>query len=102
MSGEAGRLEALKARCNPAYADNPVMEGAWLAFVQWAIGEEGARAAFERETGAKWSPPKNGLERMIDEATGHAESYVADFAEWITRNEWGRADDPAPLHEPPQ
>ena len=71
-------------------ADTPdYMMPAWLGCMHWAIGEDNIRAAFEAETGHRYTAPKNGLERMIDESTGHASAYVEAFIRWANENVWG-------------
>lgn len=69
--------------------DNPVMAAAWSSFVQWAIRDSEIRDKFEESSGRKWTLPRNGLERMIDDATGASAAYVEDFAVWVTRELWG-------------
>jgi hypothetical protein len=74
-------------------ADTPdYMAPAWASCMSWAISEADIRAAFEAETGHQYSPPKNGLERMIDEATGHGNAYVKAFVTWANENVWGALD----------
>lgn len=71
-------------------SDTPdYMAPAWAGCLSWAIGEPEIRATFERETRMKFAAPKSGLDRMIDEATGHSSAYVKAFIEWANVNVWG-------------
>ena len=62
---------------------------AYFSCLRWALGENGIRAAFERETGKHYSPAKCALDLMIDDATGYREAYVKAFVEWFNANVWG-------------
>lgn len=74
---------------NP-HPDNPVMQIAWRDFLLWAFDQPHIRAAFESDTGRALPPtPRNGLESMIDGATGVHTAYAEAFAEWATVNLWG-------------
>lgn len=68
-------------------------EVAWAAFIHWAIDKEDICKQFEEETGTfPYSPPKTGLEALIDKATGfdqHPKVYVRKFIIWATENLWG-------------
>ncbi len=65
-------------------------EIAWRDFMVFAVGEPDMRAAFEK---AKGFPPfaaaKNGLEAMIDKATGIDDAYMEAFMLWATEYHWG-------------
>lgn len=71
---------------------------AWHDFVTWAFSEESIVRQFEMETGLKKrSRPRNGLDVMIDAATGYDrqdEKYASEFMLWVTRNIWGVEDAP--------
>jgi hypothetical protein len=57
----------------------------------FAIDHEPTVAMFQRETGVKLvSAPRNGLEAMIDAATGAGEHRMMAFVLWVTKNIWGR------------
>lgn len=74
-------------------ADTPdYMAQAWVDCLHSAIGNDKIRAAFEAATGNTYTPPKSGLDRMIDEATGHGSAYVKAFIEWANENVWGCFD----------
>lgn len=65
------------------------MAGAWVSCLRWAIGKEEVRASFTQETGIAWSPPRNGFERAIDEATGADRKFVEAFVTWFNDAVWG-------------
>lgn len=44
---------------------------------------------FERDTGVKFVPPRNGIERMIDDATGASAGIVEAYLKWFNENVWG-------------
>ena len=80
-------------RPNGMPADTPdYMAPAWVSCMSWAIGHKEIRAEFEAETGNRWVPPKNGLDKMIDAATGNGGAYVAAFIEWANAKIWGAMD----------
>ncbi len=71
---------------------NPVMEIAFRDFVSWAWEDPATRAAFEADTGMKLpKPATTGLDRLIDEATGHYEEVVEAFTRWVIANVWGES-----------
>ena len=70
---------------------------AWAACLMWAIGEPNVLAQFEADTGLKFTPPRNGIEAMIDKATGHQEAITRKFMEWFNKNVWGAELVPDPL-----
>jgi hypothetical protein len=65
------------------------MAPAWASALHWAIGSDHVRADFEAMTGKKWTPPRNGLDRMIDEATGADKEYIEAFVAWFNEHVWG-------------
>lgn len=69
--------------------DCPLMTIAWMGSVSYAWGEPSIMEAFKRESGMEWVPPKNALERMIDEATGHEEAFIKAFLKWHNETIWG-------------
>lgn len=72
----------------------PQMFGDFLGFAQWAIGSEDVRADFLRATGVELTSiiPKNGLEAMIDKATGNDHKAVfSNFLDWLVVEVWGEA-----------
>lgn len=74
-------------------ADTPdYMAPAWASCMSWVLGDPDMRVAFEADTGMKFIPPRNGLERMIDDATGHGDAYVAEFIRWANENVWGHIE----------
>ena len=75
----------------PAFIrDNPVMQGAFSAFMKWIWEQDDAHKAHTAATGlARLPTPKNGLEAMIDQATGASEQYAASFVRWAIDTQWG-------------
>jgi hypothetical protein len=71
-------------------ADTPdYMADAWVSCLHWAIAEPEVVARFRAETGNTYAPPKSGLERMIDEASGADKAFAEEFVEWFNENVWG-------------
>ena len=71
----------------------PHMAGIWAACLMWAVTEDAIVARFEADTGKKLPPPaRNGLERMIDEATGVNRDIAVAFADWVTKEIWGESE----------
>jgi hypothetical protein len=62
---------------------------AWAGCLHWASGNEDVIKAFESDTGLKWSPPRNAIDVMIDEATGASENHLLRFVSWFNENIWG-------------
>lgn len=77
-------------------ADTPAeMMPAWLGSLSFAIGQEDMLAAFRAHTGMQWVPPRNGLDRMIDAATGNdGKVFVEAFIKWHNECVWGPLDGP--------
>lgn len=75
----------------PAFIrDNPVMQSAFASFMSWLWGQDDAHAAHTEATGiARLPRPKNGLEAMIDVATGVSKQYAESFAQWAIDTQWG-------------
>lgn len=62
---------------------------AWASCLSWAIHNEDMRIAFQQATGRKWSPPRSGLDLMIDEATGANRAFIEAYITWFNQNVWG-------------
>lgn len=68
---------------------------AWRGFIAWAIKQPEMREQFTAETGHQWpSAAKNGLEAMIDGATGYHEKVAEAFMLWATKTHWGADEAP--------
>jgi hypothetical protein len=69
----------------------PLMGGAWLACLEWALTEPKLREKFHEDTGYDLSRLVNRapIERMVDEATGFEKSVMAAWCDWATVNVWG-------------
>ena len=73
--------------------------GAFVSFVLFIIRQDGVLEAFRAETGRNWHPPKNILEKMVDDATGKTEEDCLAFLEWVAREHWGWDETPAFFRE---
>lgn len=63
---------------------------AWRGFIVWASGHPDFQKMYAQHTGIAWpSPAKNGLEAMIDDATGHLSGHLEGFMLWATEHYWG-------------
>ena len=74
----------------PPHQDNPVMQGMWASFVQWAMGEAEIRQQFQDETGFDLDSlnTQSMIERMVDDATGRTDQVMQAWVEWVTENWW--------------
>lgn len=72
----------------------PLMQDAFFDFVLWAVGQTDMLAQFKKDSGYELESliPKNGLERMIDEATGRTKDIIGKFIDWLIVNHWGEAE----------
>lgn len=71
-------------------ADTPdYMAPAWIGCIHWAIGDADILAAFRAETGNTWTPARNGLDMMIDQATVVDRKFIEQFIQWVNINIWG-------------
>jgi hypothetical protein len=76
-------------------ADTPdYMIPAWLACIAWALSEPGALAQFRADTGNSWTPPRTGIDAMVDEATGARDAFMRQFVVWVNEKVWGPIDGP--------
>ena len=73
----------------PAY-----MAPAWLGCIGWAAREDALVDAFRAETGNNWKPARNGMDAMIDVATGADWAFIEAFIKWVNVNVWGPIDGP--------
>lgn len=75
----------------PAFIrDNPVMQSAFAAFMDWLWRQDGAHVAHCEATGSLPLPKAaSGIAAMIDAATGRHEAYAASFARWAIDTQWG-------------
>jgi hypothetical protein len=69
----------------------PLMQDAFFDFVLWAVGQTDMHAQFKKASGHDLESliPKNGLARMIDEATGRTKDIIGKFIDWLIVNHWG-------------
>lgn len=59
---------------------------AWIGCIRFALLEDNIRADFEKDTGMRYTPPRNVIEKMIDDSTGYNDDYIEEFIRWINVN----------------
>jgi hypothetical protein len=69
-------------------------EIAWADFVEFAATQAEIVAEFNNATGRHFRQPRNGLEAMIDQATGKDADDAEAFMLWVTEHYWGMDDAP--------
>jgi hypothetical protein len=67
---------------------NLLMAIAWRDCLIWAAREPSIIESFTKDTGVKIIPAQNGLERMIDQATGRDREIARQFLTWFNANIW--------------
>lgn len=67
----------------------PFMAQGFIDFAIWAVGQAPFVDSFRAETGMAWTPGKNPLDIMIDEATGVDKAFFSAFLDWLVVNHWG-------------
>lgn len=73
--------------------DEHYMWKAYIDFLHFALGNDEMVAQFRAETGNMWKPAKNGLGRMIDEATGVEFKFLQQFSDWCEATYYGTPAD---------
>lgn len=76
----------------------PFIEGMFISFVSFSLGQEESIKAFTKDTGI--APPRfpnSPIEKMIDDSCGYNPeneygAFIAKFADWLTVNWWGEAE----------
>jgi hypothetical protein len=68
-----------------------LMQQAWIDCLRWAIGDPKILDAFAEATGCRYHAPRNSLDKMIDDATGHGKAFVEQFVPWFNEYIWGPA-----------
>lgn len=72
---------------------------AWQGFISWAYSDADMRKAYTAETGILWpSDPRNGLERLINDAVGYHSNHANAFAIWASE-QWGEEFCPPLMRE---
>lgn len=72
-------------------ADTPdYMVEAWAGALCWAASEKDIMNAFLDETKIQVRIPANGLDAMIDAATGVDQAIADKFTLWFNENVWGK------------
>ncbi len=68
-----------------------LLGGAWAALVSQTASNKEAREAFHRDTKLSLDAliKRSAIDALIDKATGHEQSVIAAFADWVTVNIWG-------------
>jgi hypothetical protein len=74
----------------------PLMGDAWVSYLLWAAQDTGILMEFTADTGMNLEAlHSQGINRMIDEATGFQRATLIAFADWVTTNYWGiEGDEP--------
>ena len=67
---------------------------AWASALRAAAGQPGPLEAFRKDTGCTYTPPRSGLDKMIDESTGAEEAFLDAFVTWFNEKVWGSWDEP--------
>jgi len=69
----------------------PLMAGAFISFVHYAILDESFQRDFHEDTGLNIMSviPKSTMGGLVDEATGYTHDILSRFMEWLTINHWG-------------
>jgi hypothetical protein len=77
----------------PAYCDHPFQVGAFVSFVQFALGKPEFREAFTKETGVTLDSVAlaNPIEQLIDKATGRTKEVLGAFLDWVVIRLWGES-----------
>lgn len=72
--------------------DNPVMAGAFSAFINWLWSQAGAHEAHCADTGTSpLSIARTAIDDAIDDATGRSAAYAQSFMLWAIETQWGVA-----------
>lgn len=79
----------MSATLKTAYDNDPLMYGFFINCVRWALGSEMVLAEYRKQTGDKFQPAKNHIERMIDQATGNELAFMQRFSDWVEINLFG-------------
>lgn len=71
-----------------------LLGGFWCSLCNHLIGQPEARKAFKEDTGLNIEGliPRSPIDALIDGATGHRETVLAAWCDWVTRNHWGEAE----------
>ena len=85
-------IEGMKKE--PLGLNNPLMMGAFIVCVRWALGTKEIQKQFEDETGLSFSflKKRSPLDIMIDRSTGRESEIIAKFADWVVVNIWGESE----------
>lgn len=65
------------------------MAPAWASCVLWCSTDKDMIAQFVADTGLKFARPRNGLDAMIDAATGADAEIASRFVAWVNEWVWG-------------
>ncbi|MFC5353572.1 hypothetical protein [Azospirillum himalayense] len=68
---------------------------AWAGFISFASNNSDLIAAFEQETGRRFTcPPSGPIASAIDGDSGSADDNAMAFAVWASRTQWGWDETP--------
>jgi len=74
---------------DPYLPAEPYLRPAWASCLLWSVTEPEILEAFRTQTGCTWTPPRSGLDRLIDSAAGADREFVRQYVEWFNANVWG-------------
>jgi len=72
-----------------SYDNDPLMYGAFVGCVRWALGEPEIMARYREESRDNFEIGVTGLERMVDAATGADLAFFQRFSDWVEVNLFG-------------
>ncbi len=78
---------------SPHIPADPFVAMMWMSCLRWTLTQQSALDAFREATGNAWTPAKTPIDRMIDDATGAAAAWLAEYAAWFNENVWGNEDE---------
>lgn len=76
----------------PFMPKDPLMARAWFGSIKYALSRDDIMASFREETGFHWTPGKNVIDRMVDDAAGVPVAFLLAFAKWHNENIWGEEE----------
>lgn len=89
MSSREAQIADVRSQVEDLAPRNEIMQVLWVGALQFSISHKPTMQAFSEETGLHYTAPRNGLDRMIDEATGADSAFLLAFIRWFNVNVWG-------------
>lgn len=81
--------DAQTERIKALIPTHPLEFSAWESCLKMTAQNPEAIECFKEMTGCDYSPPANGIEKLIDEATGHTADFTEQFLGWFNKQVWG-------------